>query len=766
LPRSSPGFVLPSYVLRPHDKELRQRLRAIAAGQRSELVVLRGGSCVGKTRAAYEAVQACLADWQLLYPKTADAVAAACDEVGPSTVVWLDNAHQLLAEPAGESAATALRRLLERPGPGVVIATMWSDRYAALVTQPTKAEGPDPHRQARELLRSSWPLDVPQEFDGAAMTELRRTARTGPALRVALESVAQPGAIAQTIAAGPDLLDRWTAASNPYAKAVLTAAIDARRLGVRSPLSAALLRAAAPGYLGAHERAQAPADWFEQAVAYGLEPVKSVASALLPVADSDGMGARPGVFALADYLEQHAAAQRFGHMPPQAFWQAAGKYLDSAGDLEHLGTCAFSTGRYRWGRQLLVRAAEEGYAPAVESLCHAYTEVGRILIPQAREELIGLARSVDDGGYSLWDVGTTLAAIATEPGSPGELLVTAGDLLNEAVGAGYFDAVYPLAGLIEHVGLDATALVRDVEHRRKAALGRPSQNLPAEAALLNAAIHADALALAALTRLVDDQGPGFHALVRCAVADPHLLSMAGALRMRKPGGSRIFEALVRAVAATGAPGALLDLAGLLSSTGREKEAEEILEAASARGDDNALVTLCAQLWDSDPSKAEALLRQARRDYRPAAVLRSVRSAMKQPHPARRSFAEEMMRQLASDGYAPAQYQLAEILLDRWQDRPEALSGTGVRAGEVPAEVIALLEAAAPKIADACRLLGQAAESRHDLPCAEDWYRRATDAGDYQSLPLLAQVLYPASPDQQDHLICMGLEPDGTVSPPW
>ena len=60
------GGPMPAYVRRLHDELLRAVLNPAVAASR--LVVVRGGSSTGKTRAAYEAVAAQLADWQLDYP--------------------------------------------------------------------------------------------------------------------------------------------------------------------------------------------------------------------------------------------------------------------------------------------------------------------------------------------------------------------------------------------------------------------------------------------------------------------------------------------------------------------------------------------------------------------------------------------------------------------------------------------------------------------------------------------------------------------------
>lgn len=345
----APGFVLPTYVPRPHDTQIQRRLESVAAGGAFELLVVRGSSCTGKTRTAYEAVRAALPHWRLIHPKTAEAVVALVDSqrVTSETVLWLDDAHHLFNEPNGEQAAAALRHLLERPGPGLLVATMWPQHYDELVTP--ASSGTDRHPQTRELLRAFPAVDVPERFHGRSLQDLEARAQHDSALRAALETVSEPGAITQTLAAGPDLLDRWEHASCPYGRAVLTAAIDARRLGVRAALPKAFLHAAAPGYLTDYERATAPSDWFERATTYCCQRVKGVASALQSVPLPTGMGPRQDVYGLADYLEQHAGEKRASQPIPAPFWEAVEHHVTDGDDLTRLA-------RQAWGRGARQRA--------------------------------------------------------------------------------------------------------------------------------------------------------------------------------------------------------------------------------------------------------------------------------------------------------------------------------------------------------------------------------------------------------------------------
>ncbi|MFE4998188.1 lipase family alpha/beta hydrolase [Streptomyces mirabilis] len=86
-------YVLPAFVARPHDHVTRQHFTEIAAGAAVELVLLRGGSCTGKTRTAYEAVKDQLTDWQLLQPRTKRDLITLLEKqhLPPRTVLWLDD---------------------------------------------------------------------------------------------------------------------------------------------------------------------------------------------------------------------------------------------------------------------------------------------------------------------------------------------------------------------------------------------------------------------------------------------------------------------------------------------------------------------------------------------------------------------------------------------------------------------------------------------------------------------------------------------------
>ncbi|MEV5508739.1 helix-turn-helix domain-containing/SEL1-like repeat protein [Streptomyces orinoci] len=366
--RAEGAFVLPDYVERDHDQRLRARLDAAVTGRQAVMVVVRGESCTGKSRAAYEAVRACLGHWQLVFPKSAASLLAllAADALAPRTVLWLNEAQDFLHGPAGEASAAALRRRLEGAGPVVVLATLWLAYHRALTATPEP--GKDSHPHARALLDPVVPVDIPERFTPEDLTNLRASNHSSLA---AAGRTSPRGTITQTLAAGPQLVDHYEQAvlpQGPYAKAIITAAMDARRLGHISPLPAALLRAAAPGYLAEEQRAAAPVTWFADALAYARTKVMGVVSALEPVADPNGMGALPDVFRLADYLHHHARTTRFCTFPPGSLWTALRDHTASTTELNDLADSAVRRCRYRTAADLYQRSADAGDTDALTGL--------------------------------------------------------------------------------------------------------------------------------------------------------------------------------------------------------------------------------------------------------------------------------------------------------------------------------------------------------------------------------------------------------------
>ena len=377
-----PGLpVLPPYVPREHDQMLGQVVRA-AAGGRSGIAVLVGGSSTGKTRACWEAL-ALLRDqdppwrlWHPIDPSRPDAALRELAGIGPRTVVWLNEAQFYLevAEGGlGEQVAAGLRELLRDPGraPVLVLATLWPQFWDTLTGRPA-ADGDDWHAQARDLL-AGHDIAVPAALTPAQVQQL--TGAEDPRLALAAAAAKEDGQVIQFLAGAPELLARYRNAP-PAAGALIRAAMDARRLGMGAGLPHAFLEAAAPGYLTDAEWDALGEDWLEHALAYTAVPCKGARGPLTRIrprparyartrgdqAAGTAVAAGP-LYQLADYLDQHGRAHRASQIPPTEFWSAAAHA--APGDQAALGDAAHARGLYRDAAQLHKNAAASGNPRAV-----------------------------------------------------------------------------------------------------------------------------------------------------------------------------------------------------------------------------------------------------------------------------------------------------------------------------------------------------------------------------------------------------------------
>ena len=356
---SVPGVsdeVPPEYVLRDIDAaEHGVRAQVTAAAQRGGFVLLVGGSSVGKTRCAAEAVKALLPDWWLVHPGGPDQVDALAKAPSPRTVVWLDELQRYLDDEHGLTGGL-VRALLGATHPAVIIGTLWPDRYTAYTTVPAPG-GADLRAREREVLELAAVIRIGPEFSPAEQHRARAAAARDPRLAIALGATGY--GLTQTLAAAPQLVARWQDAktADPYAWAVLTAALDAARLGARSPLSIDFLRAAAPGYCTSRQQAEAPGNWFEQALAYATGKLHGAAAVLSPAAV--GISQIVG-YTAADYLIQHASRERRYARVPASTWDAVLSHIRDPADAAQLADRAAWRLLYGYAILLYRHAADAG----------------------------------------------------------------------------------------------------------------------------------------------------------------------------------------------------------------------------------------------------------------------------------------------------------------------------------------------------------------------------------------------------------------------
>ncbi|MCX4993713.1 sel1 repeat family protein [Streptomyces sp. NBC_00568] len=748
LPAGAAGeeFVLPGYVEREHDRRLRARLTAVAGGDQAILVVVRGESCAGKTRTAFEAVRACLADWDLVFPKGVDSLLALlAAEVSPRTVLWLNEAQDFLEGRGGEEAAAGLRRLLEQHGPIIIVATLWPADHRTLTT--TSQAGKDPHAQARALLNTAAPFDVSELF---TEPELRALNTCGdPSLETAVQT-SPGGGITQTLAAGPQLVDHYESAvapDGPYGRAIITAAMDARRLGYVSPLSEAFLEAAAPGYLTAQQRAAAePGTWFARALGYARQKVMGVAAALEPVAHPTGMGSLPGIYRLADYLDHHARSARRYQFPPATFWTAVRRHA-AADELISLGGAAGQRGRYRIAASLYQQAAEAGDTVAVLRLARLRLEEGDVV-----QAAVLFEQAVDAG------VSWGLQELADLREATGDLDDSEA-LLRRAVAVGDLASRQELVDRLERAGArdEATALAREAaadgdtwllanlaDLRR--VLGDPAG---AEALLREASDAGSAWALYKLAKMRDTAGDRDTAetLLRQAAEAGSDDALYDLMELRQERGHREeAEIMLQQLGESGYTPALHDLAMAREEAGDRAVAERLAREAGAYGDPNPLQELAVMREKAgDGRKAEQLAGQASLagdtwGLYQLSVLREKTGD--------REGAERMAREASAGGHPSALQELARLREEAGcEEDGQRLAWEAVIAGE-------------PDILG--QLIGRLIESG-DQGGAEQLALDAANCGYHWAVRELARLREDAGdPEEAERIRRFGLDADGSA----
>ena len=408
------GGPMTAYVRRPHDELLRAMLDPDVP--ESRLVVVRGEPATGKTRAVYEAIMDGLADWSLEYPPTAAALAARLEAGIPDrTVLWLGELRHYADADGGAAALSRLDDLLEDEG-RLVVTTIWPehwDLYAAVARGGTGAG--DPAGVAGRLMdhleelarygpdvnvADGGILDVPARFTAS---ETAAAAAAGdPVLAAAAAHGA--GQVTQYLAGVPELLRRYDGpGGDPGGQAIITAAMDAARLGHAGPLPAALLRDAAAGYLAdaaLTEGGAAALAWATAAVTGAVPAVRPVAGAAVrPVPGAAG-------YRVAGYLEWHGRRARADRLGPASLWDALAARVSGVSDLGRLAQAAWDRGLYRYAAALGTSAASLGSTDAARQLVTHLSEMSPADAARAGRWAVGLVR-LDDP----WEVAGLLEAL-------------------------------------------------------------------------------------------------------------------------------------------------------------------------------------------------------------------------------------------------------------------------------------------------------------------------------------------------------------------
>ncbi|MGV9222950.1 hypothetical protein ACWDPF_09745 [Streptomyces albogriseolus] len=783
---------LPSYVLREHDRVLSEAVRDVADGG-SRIVILVGHSSTGKTRACWEAVQP-LAEkgWRLWHPFDPTRAEAALEDlhrVQPRTVVWLNEAQHYLGDrAAGERIAARLHHLLvtSERGPVLVLGTLWPEYVHQYTALPAPHEE-DPHSRVRELL-SGHTLTVPDTFNAQALAAATAIAEDGDRLLAdALTRASTEGRITQDLAGAPELLNRYQHAS-PAAKALLEAAMDARRLGVGLHLPQAFLIDAATDYLTDTDYDQLTDDWAEQAFVTLARPVHGKQAPLRRTTPRATRrpptpSLRPGtpasapagpVFRLADYLEQHGRTTRRRLCPPASFWHSAHTRLTHPDDLYNLATAAETRNRLQWAHHLDHRAADHGSTAALVRLALLRKRTGD------REGAAALLQHAADRGST--DALVRLAGMRQEAGDR-EAVDT---LSRQAADRRDMDALEHLAGMRDEAGdrESAEALYqRAAQHGSITALRRlalmreaAGHRKASEALARQAAEHGstDALVSLAVEREKAGEREAAEALHQQAAEHGSTMAMTRLAVMREVAGDRQgAEAVAGQAADKGSAMALIKLALMREAAGDRKAAEALAKQAARHGGAVALVSLARMREKAgERESAEALLQLAGRHGSTMALTRlaDLREAAGDA-----KGTDDLLQQAADHGDSDALVRLAGMR-ERTGNRTGADALARQAAGNAYALArLAMIREAAGHRKAAEELARQAAQLGNSQALV-DLAERQDAAGDHQAAVALAQEAADHGTGTQHHLPRhpgifsrlwpYGLDPDGTPTPAW
>ncbi|MEU7873053.1 hypothetical protein [Dactylosporangium sp. NPDC049140] len=723
---------LPPYVRRPHDDVVAGIVAAARAGA-SRVLALVGRPGAGRSRAAWEAIRALPSLWRIWQPAdgaSATDITTALSDAGPYTIVWLtDAAHLLEPDPplAEAPVVTALRALLDDPAraPVLVVLTLWPQQWTTLTARPL-ADELDVHADTRSLLYGN-DVAVPDTRGARKICEVLRRYDTAP----------------------------------PAARALLDAAVDARRFGFPPWLSGAFLRHAAGD--------GRPADDVAAAIAFA-----TATPALLTIHGSDA-------YRLVECVHHDVAARRCTVFPPVRFWDAVTATVTDPGTLRSLGVHAERRGRLNRAGHMYRLAIEQGDTAAMGLLVRLRERAGDRAGADRLAMLAGdhgdhialrwLALRCDGDGDA-----TRADTLATAAAARGDATVACA-LAQRHPGSERAEALYwtavqhgarlevaALAAMAQDRGDlataetiarqaaatgDTTALQRLADARRRAGELDAAERLAVAAAQYGHRFERRLLAEerrrfgrrpaveSFLRRAAATVSPGDAQRLTARAATDAVGALAMALRLasrshtgplhalavlrQQRGGTSAATRLAVTAARYGDPSVLAEIAMARGRLGDIAGAVQLAERAAELGDGTALRKLArSRRRTGDHAAATQLLRQAAAHGDPDAMFDLARARQEAGD---RSGAEAGYRDAVRGGVCDAAHALALL---RQDTDPPAAATFARRAADLGDPT-------------ALRDLGRIRELAGDRTAAADLYRQGSDRGDTASAQLLARL---------------------------
>jgi hypothetical protein len=341
------GSTVPPYVQRDAD------LRLEEAFKERGLVIIEGPSAAGKSRLAYEAMQRCVPNRYLIVPERLDQRPSALQElvkaVAPFTnaVVWLDDMERYVG-PNGITESVIDKFAPPDKSNVVLLATLRSAARGDLAPAETDIFLV---RAVQDLMRRAKVIRLEQTLTDEERIRAEPF-RNDERIAAALDQKAGVG-FAEYLAAGPTAVDRWKSArdgAHITAGAIISAAIDVRASGHRSPIPLALLDSLHADYLSARDTYDAERPTFLDGLRWACERLQG-ASACLTLVGNDTC--EP-----FDYLVDFIQKSRPPRDIPEFVWPAVLGFAHG-NDLFAIGTVARIADRQQASAKAFQRAYEE-----------------------------------------------------------------------------------------------------------------------------------------------------------------------------------------------------------------------------------------------------------------------------------------------------------------------------------------------------------------------------------------------------------------------
>ena len=373
----------PEYFTRRVDADLRSWIGGRVKEGKGGFIVLEGNAATGKTRCMYEALRAEIPKWRMPDVRTgADLNEMVRRESRmPRTVLWLDDLQNFFTgEPLTDKTVAILQS--GSLGPVLLAGTVRADEFEKLQETGDFDKERDAAQREAAVIFKGWPrwsaesgvqgprvvFNLKVKLEEEELADARRVAVEDPRLAGALR-LAEDGNVIGTLAGAPPLIARWANDNGDlHGRAIITAAITARRCGHPETVPQAVLEALALAQLAVTSRAPKKHAWARAAIEWAERPVTGDVAPLRRAATR--LGAADG-YRVSDILVQNSRERTCQIVQPllddDGTWTLVLENTATAVWTD-IGVAANSEGKKEVAERAWGAAAEDGETRAMRNL--------------------------------------------------------------------------------------------------------------------------------------------------------------------------------------------------------------------------------------------------------------------------------------------------------------------------------------------------------------------------------------------------------------